>query len=288
LRRGVERVLIGASGQAEGVRLEARAGEPARDVKARVVLSNADLPMTFLRLVGPQHLPSSWVKRASEYKTCAALFMTFLGVKGDLRDKRNERMRSANYWQFDTYDMEEAYRFDPREPLRSRAAYITSASLKDPSNAAHHAPAGVTNVEVMTLVPGTGEFWGVDASAAEAWRYRESAAYRERKAALEEEMVARLDKVFPGSARAVVYRESATPVSHVRYTRATGGTGYGIAATPDQFLNARPGYRTPVGGLYVCGASTRAGHGIVGAMLGGRQAARAIAKDLGRSLFVTA
>jgi phytoene dehydrogenase-like protein len=100
-------------------------------------------------------------------------------------------------------------------------------------------------------------------------------------------MIARLDALFPGSARAVVFRESATPVSHVRFTRATGGHGYGIAATPDQFMKGRPGYRAPLPGLYVCGASTRAGHGIVGAMLGGRQAARTIAKDLGRSLALT-
>jgi phytoene dehydrogenase-like protein len=123
---------------------------------------------------------------------------------------------------------------------------------------------------------------------AEAWRYRETDAYRERKAALEEEMVARLDRLFPGAGRAVVFRESATPVSHVRFTRATGGTGYGLAATPAQFMAGRPGYRGPIPGLYLCGASTRAGHGIVGAMLGGRQAASKIAKDLGRTPSVRA
>jgi phytoene dehydrogenase-like protein len=70
----------------------------------------------------------------------------------------------------------------------------------------------------------------------------------------------------------------------VRFTRATGGTGYGLAATPDQFLRGRPGYRGPIPGLYLCGASTRAGHGVVGAMSSGRQAAARIAADLGRPL----
>ncbi len=36
---------------------------------------------------------------------------------------------------------------------------------------------------------------------------------------------------------------------HVRYTGATDGTGYGIAATPGQFFDKRPGYRTPIAGL---------------------------------------
>jgi phytoene dehydrogenase-like protein len=279
LRRGVERILVGPDGAARGVRLEARAGEPACDVQARVVLSNADLSMTLLRLLGPEHLPSSWVTRARGFKMPAALFMTFLGVAADLRAKG---MRPANYWVMDDHDTEKAYR-GGGDPLRSRGAYITSSSLKDPTNAAHHAPEGVTNVEVMTLVPPTLAPWGVEMDDAEAWRYRETAAYRERKAALEEEMVARLDGLFPGAAGAVVFRESATPVSHVRFTRATGGTGYGLAATPDQFLRARPGYAGPIPGLYLCGASTRAGHGIVGAMLGGRLAARRIVKDVGRA-----
>ncbi|HEY2512182.1 MAG TPA: NAD(P)/FAD-dependent oxidoreductase [Polyangiaceae bacterium] len=279
LRRGIERILVGSDGAARGVRLEARAGEPPRDVRARAVLSNADLSMTLFRLLGAEHLPASWAERASGYKMAAALFMTFLGVSGDLRAKG---MRPANYWVYDDFDLERAYRAE--DPRRTGGVYVTSASLKDPSNAAHHAPAGITNVEVMTLVPPTLEPWGVVPLDAEGWRYGESAAYRERKAALEEQMVGRLDALFPGAARAVVFRESATPVSHARFTRATGGTGYGLAATPSQFMGRRPGYRGPIPGLYLCGASTRSGHGIVGAMLGGRQAAMRIAKDLGRAI----
>jgi phytoene dehydrogenase-like protein len=279
LRRGVEKILVGADGRASGVRLEARAGEPPRDVRAKVVLSNADLKMTLERLVGPEHLPASWVTRSKGFKMGGAIFLTFLGVQADMRALG---MRPANYWQFDDFDVEGHYRDAASSTeLKVRAAYITSSSLKDPSNAAHHAPGGVTNVEVMTLVPGSTAQWGVEPSDAEAWRYRETEVYRARKAELEEKMIGRLDALFPGAAKAVVFRESATPVTHVRFTRATGGTGYGLAATPDQFLRQRPGYRGPVPGLYLCGASTRAGHGVVGAMSSGRQAALRVAADLG-------
>jgi phytoene dehydrogenase-like protein len=282
LRRGVERILVGPGGAATGVCLEARAGEPAREVRAKAVLSNADLKMTLERLVGAEHLPASWVSRARDFKMGGAIFLTFLGLKTDMRALG---MRGVNYWQFDDFDVEGHYRdAASSSAIRPRAAYITSSSLKDPTNAAHHAPAGVTNVEVMTLVPGSTSLWGVEPNDAEAWRYRETQVYRERKAELESQMVARLDALFPGAARAVVFRESATPVTHVRFTRATGGTGYGLAATPDQFLRGRPGYRGPLPGLYLCGASTRAGHGVVGAMSSGRQAAARIAADLGMPL----
>ena len=71
LRRGVERILM-RDGKASGVRLEARAGGDARDVRARVVLSNADLRLTLERLVGVEHLPASWVARVVMKTKCAA------------------------------------------------------------------------------------------------------------------------------------------------------------------------------------------------------------------------
>jgi phytoene dehydrogenase-like protein len=267
LRHAVERIVI-ENGRAVGIRLAPRAGEPSRDVRARLVLSNADLQRTLLELVGPEHLPSDWVTRAKSFEMAAALFMTFLGVKGDVRARG---MSNTNYWQFDEWDADAVY--TAAEELDVRGCYITSATLKDPENARHHAPEGITNIEVMALVAGTGKRWGVTDEAADAWTYDDIPAYRDAKARIEGELVARFDKLFPGSANDIVFRESATPITHRRFTGATGGTGYGLAASPAQFMKKRPGYRGPIEGLYLCGASTRAGHGIVGAMMGGRRAA---------------
>ena len=282
LRRGVERIVVDGGSRVTGVRLEPHAGEPSREVRARVVLSNADLSVTMLRLLGPEHLAASEVERVRRYKTTHAIFLTFLGVQGDLA---RAGMRATNYWQFDDYDVEGAYRIPPSlDGFRARGAYITSASLKDRAHATFHAPAGITNVEVMTFVPGDSALWGASQLAAEGWSYHDEPRYRSLKASLEDQMVERFCRLFPGAGSQIVFRESATPLSHVRFTRATGGTGYGIAATPDQFMKNRPGYRGPLPGLYLCGASTRAGHGIVGAMATGRQAALRIAKDLGRAI----
>ncbi|MBI2394904.1 MAG: NAD(P)/FAD-dependent oxidoreductase [Deltaproteobacteria bacterium] len=274
LRHPIEKVLI-ERGRAVGVKVSPRAGEPARDVRADLVLSNADLKKTLLELVGPEHLPSDTVRRTRDYEMTSALFMAFLGVRGELPG-----MGAHNVWQFDSYDMQDMYRDDPTGPIQTHGCYVTSASYKDPAHALHHAPAGVTNVEVMTVVPGSLERFGVSKHDVATWDYRKNEAYRATKQRIEDDMVARLDRLFPGAAERVVFRESATPVSQVRYTQATDGTpGYGIAATPEQFFAKRPGYRTSVPGLYLCGASTRAGHGIVGAMASGRAAARRILRD---------
>lgn len=277
LRHPIERVIV-EQGRAVGVRVAPRAGDPARDIRADVVLSNADYKKTLLELVGREHLPSEAVTRTEKYEMAAALFITFLGVEGPVHG-----MGASNVWQFDSYDMEGFYADDPARPIETHGCYVTSATHKDPTNPLHHAPAGITNVEVMTVVPGSLGRFGTTRSGVDAWTYSGSADYASTKQRIEDDMVARLDALFPGTAARIVFRESATPASHVRYTQADGGTGYGLAATPAQFMRGRPGYRGPLGGLYFCGASTRAGHGVVGAMASGRAAARKILGDQARA-----
>lgn len=280
LRHPVERVLV-EGGRAVGVRLEPKnAGESGQEVRAKIVLSNADILMTFNRLLGREHLPSEFQNRIDSFHMADAIFITFLGVRGDMA-KRG--MRATNYWQFDDYDFDAFYRAGRQLAaggrMQARGCYVTSATLKDPESAAHHAPPGISNVEVMTVVPGSPMLWGAKSGDAEAWRYRHSERYEQVKQDLEEQMIARLEQLFPGSAQDVVYRESATPLSHSRFTRATDGTGYGLASTPEQFMAGRPGSRGPLPGLYLTGASTRSGHGVLGALHSGRQAARRILRD---------
>ena len=277
LRRPVERILV-ENGNAAGIILEGRNGNPGETVRAKCVLSNADLILTLERLLGREHLPTIWRDRVPKLEMAAALYIPFLGIKGDLRERG---MGRTNYWQFDSYDMEDFYADDPLHPVRTKGCYVTSASIKDPSHALHHAPAGVTNVEVMSLVPGTFSRWHVTQGEAFGFEYRDNAAYRAAKERVEHELVERLEQLFPGTRADIVYRESASPVTHSRFTRASGGTGYGLAATPAQFNGHRPGYRGPIPGLYLAGCNTRAGHGILGAMMGGRSAAKRVAKDLG-------
>ena len=278
LRSPVERILV-RGGRACGLRLAPRAGGAAREVRADVVLSNADYKKTLLELVGREHLPASAASFAETSEMAAALFMTFLGIEGTIAG-----MGAQNVWQFDSLDVEAFYRDDPSREITARGCYVTSATHKDPAHASHHAPAGVTNVEVMTVVPGDLARFGVDAASVASWTYAEHPAYVATKRRLEDDMIRRLDALFPGVAARVVFRESATPASHVRYTQAAGGTGYGLAATPAQFMKGRPGYRGPLAGLYLAGASTRAGHGIVGAMASGAAAARAVLADRARAV----
>jgi phytoene dehydrogenase-like protein len=281
LRRGIAQIIV-EDGRAVGVRTEAR-HDGAFEVRADAVISNADYKRTFLELIGPEHLPAGYVQRVRESKMGGAVFLTCLGVTNDLRAAG---FGAFNVWQFDDYDTEGLYRAGNGTPPEPRCCYITSASLKDPQTTTH-APAGITNVEVMSMVGGEPEAWGATADGVTRWSYKKNEPYHALKQRIEENMIDRLDRLFPGTRASIVYRESATPLSQTRFTRASGGTGYGLALTPAQFLGRRPDFRGPLPGLYLCGASTRANHGVFGTMTSGQKVAQAVLKDLPKGTSVT-
>ncbi len=273
LRKPIDRILV-EGGRAVGVRVASQRQDP-QEVRADVVVSNADLKHTLADLLPGDALPPEWGQRTDKLEMGGAIFIACLGVQGDLRD---HGMQARNYWCFESTDVEGMYGQVAQGSLAASCCYITSASLKDPSTTGH-TPPGVMGVEVMTIVPGQAQAWGVTPDAVMDGSYRKDPTYLAHKQAVEDRLVDHLEEQFPGTRDKLVFRESATPLTHTRYTRATDGTGYGLAATPEQFMKRRPGFRGPVPGLYLAGASTRSGHGIVGALSSGRKAAQKVLKD---------
>lgn len=247
-----------------------------RTVRAPVVVSNADLKRTVLELVGAEHFPPDFVTRVRGFEMALPLFVVFLGLDVPVSALP---YGNANRWVFGGYDFDREYEMITRGELPERPfVYLATASHKDPENP-RLAPPGHTNLQVMTAVPAQPEFWGVTREQAEDGSYESSEGYAFRKAEVVRRMLDQAERVIPDLRRHIVYQEASTPLTHTRYTRSTGGTSYGIAATPAQFLGKRPGASTPIVGLYVAGASMRSGHGIAGAMLSGVYAADRVLGD---------
>jgi len=264
-------------GRAVGMTVADRKGV-TQEVRAKAVVSGADIFLTMDRLLGREHLPKAWMKQRDSWEVPDGVFMTCLAVKDDLAARDFGR---RNYWTFDHYDVEAYYRDNDKGGRPNvQGAYITSATQKDPTGG-HHAPDGVNTLEVMALLPGRPDVWGLEPDDFTAGDYRKKPEYLARKQRVEDELVRRLDDLFPGVGQHIEFRESATPITQVRYTRAEGGSGYGLAQTPGQFGDNRPSWRGPVPGLYLAGMNTRSGHGIAGALHSGRTAAAIVAKDLG-------
>ena len=101
-------------------------------------------------------------------------------------------------------------------------------------------------------------------------------------------MIATVDRHAPGFARSVLGRQILSPLDLERTFGLVGGDIMHGRLTLDQLFSARPvlgagDYRTPVNGLYQCGAGTHPGGGVTGAP--GHNAAREIVRDARRRRF---
>jgi phytoene dehydrogenase-like protein len=89
-------------------------------------------------------------------------------------------------------------------------------------------------------------------------------------------ILAMVEEVAPGFTDSILHLEILGPPELERIFGLTGGNIFHGAMTPDRLLFLRPfagwaQYRTPIGGLYLCGAGTHPGGGIMGSC--GRNAA---------------
>jgi phytoene dehydrogenase-like protein len=277
LLRTTARSFLIEDGRVRGVEIE-NPHLGRRVLRAPVVISNADIKRTLLKLVGAENLPAAAVRKTRQYEMAPAMGVVYLGVA---RDLSAEGVRNSNFRIYPGYDHEPTYKavglgaFPENPPV-----FIGIASLKDPLNP-DVAPPGITNMQLMSIVPSFPESWGTTAAEVESGEYRKNPRYLTVKERYEQTLLSAAETIFPGIGRQIAYREVSTPLTVSRYTGASMGTSYGLAMIPAQFLLRRPGPRTDIEGLYLCGASLRTGHGIFGAMSSGVEAA---AQVVGRKL----
>jgi all-trans-retinol 13,14-reductase len=271
LQARARRILV-ENGRVRGVEVDSkRHGQTV--VEAPIVISNADPKQTFLQLLDDADTPARHRRKVEGYEMSPGFAVAYLGVR---KSFRKDGWRNANLHIFPDHDFETVYadcrngRFSARPHV-----FVSNSTIKDPANA-DAAPEGVFNLQVMAMAPSDLAAWGVCEEEFQSGTYRRSPLYRERKERIVEAMLTQADRVLPGMSDNIVYREISSPLTMRRFTGATNGTPYGLALTPAQFLNNRPGATTPLKGLYLCGVSTRNGHGIYGALMSGVEAYGAI------------
>ncbi|MBK5416187.1 phytoene desaturase family protein [Pseudomonas sp. TH31] len=269
LRSKVERILV-ENGRVVGVEFSIKhLGQ--RVVKAAAFICNADIKHALLGLIGPEHLKPQTIRRAEQFEMSPAMGVLYLGVAMDLKAMG---LKNTNYRVYPDYDYEEACRnvlagSFPNDPH----LFIGNATMKDPAIA----PPGIYNLQLMSVVPTTANSWGVTDAELKDGSYHNNSAYLEKKEWYARQLIEMAERVIPGISKHIVCQEVSTPFSVTRFVGSEGGTSYGLAFTPEYFLHNRPGAKTEINNLYLCGASTRTGHGIFGAMVGGVEAAAAVA-----------
>lgn len=263
----VDRVLV-KNGRTEGVVLVG--GE---EVKARRVVSNADVKRTFLKLVEERDLPDTFLRRVRNFKIRGSSGKLNIAldsmpgfpalpegspcVQGDMHFTDSiERMERG-------YDDWKAGRWSS-DPFIDMVIPTTLDSTMAPPG--KH----FMSCFVQYCPPKVeGRDW-TDAD----------------RDAFAETVVSQIAAYSPGFREKIVHMEVRTPRELEAEVGLTEGNIFQGELTFDQLLFNRPvpgyaQYRSPIGGLYICGSSTHPGGGVMGAP--GRNAAIEILRDASRS-----
>jgi phytoene dehydrogenase-like protein len=256
-------------GAARGVTLEDGAV-----IEARMVLSGADPHRTFVDLIAPEQLPPELLQgiqtldfRSPVAKINLALdrLPRFVGRSGS--GAGPEHAGTIHIGASSLDDLDRSFEAACRGAIPERPMVeLTLPSALDRSLAPEGKHLGSMFVQHVPYQL-VGSSWDVD---------------RDRLADRVFELV---DEVAPGFSESVLHREVLGPPDFERIFGLRGGNIFHGAMSLDRlgFMRPLPGcarYQTPIRNLYLCGAGTHPGGGVMGAC--GRNAAREALRKLRR------
>jgi len=266
IRTGAEvrRVLV-REGRAVGVELA-----DGNRIESQVVLSNADPKRTFLRLVEKEHLPPEFIRAIERIRFESSSFKLNLALR-ELPDFAAIPGRSLQPHHQAIIDLapsidylEKAYDDAKRgRPSQEPFLEFVLQSANDPTVA----PPGMHTLTISA------KFAPFDLKAG-SWD-TEAERFAER-------ILDVLEQYAPNIRKAIVARQWRTPLDMEREYGLTRGDVFHGAILPHQMFSFRPvpgwsSYRTPIRGLYLCGAGAHPGGGVIGAP--GHNAAMAVLED---------
>ena len=240
------------------------------ELNARAVTSNADPHTTFLKLIDPIDLDPNFLLKVQNYRAqgCVAkinlalsALPIFSGLTGDAAERLSGRVQVGHEIDY----LERAFDAAKYGDFSSQPYLdITIPSLSDRSLAPEGAHVMSIHVQYAPYKLKQGDWIS-------------------RKEEFADAIVDALTAYAPDLKQLIIQRQIITPLDlEQRYGLAGGHPAHGEQSL-DQFFMFRPligwaQYRTPIKGLYLCGAGTHPGGEITGQC--GANAAREIIKDL--------
>ena len=260
----VERVIT-VNGRATGVALT-----NGEELSAPRVLSNADPKRTFLGLVDEADLPDAFLSAIRAYR-CMGTSMKINLAVSELPMARGLPEGGVQPYHTGIMEMNP---FIPDMDLQQAQARAGIAA--DPA----HIELCFPTVHDPSLAPEGKHVITIDVNSQPYdLRHEDWDTIREARA---DAAIAQIADVFPKLPDLIEHRQVLSPLDLERLIGLTGGHALHGDMSPDQLLFMRPvrgyaDYRTPVPGLYLCGAGTHPGGGVTGA--NGRNAAREVLRD---------
>lgn len=234
------------------------------EIEARAVASCIDANQTFLKLVGPEHLPDEFCEmvRNIDYASASAKINLALDSLPDFQTgpvDRHVALHGTTHLCPDSDYIERA--FDDAKygrPSREPVLEMTIPSTVDPGLAppGKHVASMFVQYAPYKLTEG---------------------AWDEKREEFGDRCIDVLAQYAPNIKNIILHRQVLTPLDLERTYGITGGNIMQGAMGLDQLGPMRMDHRTPIRGLYLCGAATHPGGGIIGAC--GRNAARVIGRS---------
>ena len=230
-------------------------------INAKRVISCADPKRTFLKLLGAANLEIEFANRINRLRTEGMVAKLHLALSGEPKflglERANNRMIIAPTMDSIEFAFDDAkYGGCPESPVMEIVVPSMRSSGYAPSG--HH----VLSASVMYVPAQLKGGWTAEA-----------------KTALQNTLLQQLELYAPGIKALVLHAQLLTPADLEETHHVTGGHWHHTEFALDQLLMMRPTYeaaqyRTPVPGLFLCGAGSHPGGGLVGAP--GHNAARVI------------
>ena len=261
----VARILV-KDGAAAGVALA-----DGSEVPASAVISNADPRRTLLDLVDPVELEPTFLTKIRNYRAQGTV------AKVNLALNALPSFRGAST----AADLHGRIHIGPSIDYLEKAF---DHSKYGEISAQPYLEVAVPSMGDPSLAPPGRHVMSVYVQFA-PYRLAHGADWNARRDSLGDLVVRTLEQYAPGLAATVEHRQVITPVDLERDFALTGGQIFHGEPALDQLFTMRPvlgwaQYRTPIRGLYLCGAGTHPGGGLTGGP--GQNAAREILKDLKR------
>ncbi len=257
--------IIIENGRAVAVKAEDVRTKETKEYRCSYVVSNANAPDTFFKLVGEENLPADYVERLKSMSIGPSTFVVYMGVKKDYTKYYPEHVHGIMVSDFsDEADNVKAV----KEGDVSRLSFgIANYTVLNPDSA----PKGKNTICMVCVMP-----WNVH----DEWKLKEGYdKYTALKKEMAMKLVKRAERLLPGLASNIEVMEVGTPVTNRNYTSNPNGTIFGWANSPEQSMMNRLPNNTPIKNLFLAGAWTLPCGGQSAVMISGNMAAGMILND---------
>jgi len=228
--------------------------DDGRELSARCVVHAGDVRRLYGSMLPAESVPPRYKARVDDMVVSLGPLRLLLGVEWDWGDQPPPFEAAYCSNADHTADFEALLRDDPA------TFFVTIPTLLDPNLA----PAGCQILIVTTLTPPHDEaYWD---------------ANTERRA---DEVIERLNEVYPGIREAIRVREVITPANLKRRTLVSDGAMYGWQNTTRQVMWRRLPQKTPLRGLFLAGHWTQPGSSMPLSMKSGFDAGKLAMSYLG-------